>query len=159
MTSTIIQGDCLDVLLDWNQEPFDLVFADPPFNAGKEYADGVNDRLPEPAYRNWLKERLAAISMVMKDGASLWLMNDTRHIGACQVMLEDLGLTFQNLIAWTYTNPTPAGNGNLARTWRPILYFTKGSKSAYFNAKADTLGQATLYHNPDKAKTHPVHDL
>ena len=165
--NVIHQDDCLGILLNWQDEPFDnwqdetfdLVFADPPFNANKEYADGVNDNLPVAEYREWLQERLEAIVGVMKDGASLWLMNDTRHIGACQVMLDNLGLTFHNMVVWAYTNPTPAGNGNLAKTWRPILYYTKGPKPAIFDSEADALGPATLYHNPDRAKSHPVHDL
>jgi site-specific DNA-methyltransferase (adenine-specific) len=46
----LYQGDCLDLLRSLPDGCADLVFADPPFNLGKKYGEGImtssNRRLP-----------------------------------------------------------------------------------------------------------------
>ena len=154
---TIVVGDCLEIIADMPDGCVDLVFADPPFNAGKDYGNGFDDCKKLSEYHNWLLDRLWEMERVLKPGGSLWLMNDTRHIGFCQVYLDYLGLTFRNMIVWVYTNPTPAKN-HLPKTWRPILFYSKGDLACFYPERA-SLGKETLYHNPNRANTHPVHDL
>jgi len=155
--NSIVVGDCLDVMRQMPDGCVDLVFLDPPFNAGKDYGNGFDDCKNLPDYYNWLSSRLGEARRILKLGGSLWLMNDTRHIGFCQVCLDYLGLTFQNTVVWAYTNPTPAKN-HLPKTWRPILFYSKGDLARFYPERV-SLGNGTLYHNPDRAKTHPVHDL
>lgn len=40
-------ADCLDVLPLIKDEVIDTVFADPPFNIGKEYGENTDDNLPD----------------------------------------------------------------------------------------------------------------
>jgi len=155
--NSIVVGDCLEVMAEMPDGCCDLIFADPPFNAGKDYGNEFNDSKTLSDYHNWLLDRLWQIERVLKVGGSLWLMNDTRHIGFCQVQLDYLGLTFRNMVVWAYTNPTPAKK-HLPKTWRPILFYSKGDLTSFY-PKRDVLSKETLYHNPRRAKTHPVHDL
>ena len=41
----LYQGDCLDFLSSIPDESIDIVFADRPFNLGKNYGKGVSDKL------------------------------------------------------------------------------------------------------------------
>lgn len=153
----IICGDCLEVMRSWPDPRFHLIFADPPFRAGKEYADGYDDAEPLEVYRAKMKAQLAEMSRLLLPGGTLWLMQDQAHLGFCQMALEELGLTWLNTIVWAYTNPTPAA-GHLPKTWRPILLFTK-ERAEWLDVDADQLGRPTLYYNPDRSATRPVHDM
>lgn len=134
-----------------------MVFADPPFNAGKEYADRFDDSKPVGEYQSWLSERITEAVRLLFNGGWFWLMNDQRHIGFCMTTLEQAGMTFRNIIVWAYTNPTPAVHA-FSKTWRPILLYSKGEPS-FFNAGADTMTKHTLYHDPSRATSHRPHDL
>ena len=52
---TIYHGDCREVLSDLKS---DLVLTDPPYNAGKNYGDGTNDRREWSAWTQWFDDRL-----------------------------------------------------------------------------------------------------
>ena len=150
-------ADCLPIMQSMQDESVEMIFADPPFNVGKEYKGDIDDEMPEGEYHEWLGVRLVHMSRILKRGRTFWLMESQRHIGWCQTALTGLGLTFQNIIAWAYTNPTPKAHG-LAHTWRPILLVSKGDMAS-FDPKADSMTHETLYHNPYRAKTHYPHDL
>ena len=46
----LYQADCFEVLAEIENGSVDLVFADPPFNLGKDYGGGVNDSLADGHY-------------------------------------------------------------------------------------------------------------
>jgi len=50
----VILGDCLQILRQLPDECVDMVFADPPFNLGKQY-DSYHDRKRLDEYLNWCK--------------------------------------------------------------------------------------------------------
>ena len=161
MAEPILQlylGDCLDVMLGMESASVDLIFADPPFNAGKDYGDGFDDDKPLAEYREWLRVRLAEMVRLLKPGGTFWLMQAQRHLGFCQMALEQLGLDFRNVIVWAYANPTPAKR-MFPRTWRPILFYSKGEPSS-FDWRLDVMTNETLYYNPHRASRTPfAHDL
>lgn len=43
----LFAGDCMDVLSQIRSGVVDMVFADPPFNLGKEYGENCNDLRPD----------------------------------------------------------------------------------------------------------------
>ena len=43
----LYQADCLDLLGEIEDDAFDLVFADPPFNLNKDYGKGIKDSLED----------------------------------------------------------------------------------------------------------------
>ena len=53
----LFQGDCIDVLSTVDSNSVDLVFADPPFNLGKDYGKTVSDSLHESDYLEVRPER------------------------------------------------------------------------------------------------------
>jgi site-specific DNA-methyltransferase (adenine-specific) len=48
--------DCMTVLPDLRESVIDTVFADPPFNLGKEYGESFTDLRPDRDYVVWCKE-------------------------------------------------------------------------------------------------------
>ncbi len=67
--------DCMAVLPFIKDEVADTVFADPPFNLGKQYGSRSNDELTDSAYVVWCKEWIRESCRVLKPGGSLFLYN------------------------------------------------------------------------------------
>jgi site-specific DNA-methyltransferase (adenine-specific) len=69
--------DCMAVLPFIQDEVADTVFADPPFNLGKQYGSRSNDELTDSAYVVWCKEWIRESCRVLKPGGSFFLYNLT----------------------------------------------------------------------------------
>lgn len=137
-----------------------LIFADPPFNAGKKYGEGKhNDHMDEETYLCWLERWIAPLSDLLLPGGTFWLMHETEWIGECMHLLRGSGLQQVNLVAWVYTNPTPAGK-RYQKTYHPIAVYSKG-QPAIWVSDALPMERETLYFNParrEKGKLF-VHDV
>ncbi len=55
----LYSADCMKVLPLLKDEVVDTVFADPPFNLGKQYGKSTDDNLPDKAYIDWCQKWLA----------------------------------------------------------------------------------------------------
>ncbi|UOF79885.1 adenine specific methyltransferase mboiiA [Caudoviricetes sp.] len=71
----LFRGDCREVLRSVKSETVDTVFADPPFNLGKEYGGDVNDKMGEDDYLPWCHERINECVRVLKPGGAFFLYN------------------------------------------------------------------------------------
>lgn len=49
----VYNNDCLDLLDKFPRNYFDLAFADPPYNVGKDYGEETNDNMDEKEYATW----------------------------------------------------------------------------------------------------------
>lgn len=130
-TNLLIQGDCLSACayLKSKNIKVDLVYIDPPFASGANYAKKIylrnggkseidNDSNPigeevmygdiwqKEDYLNWLYERLLAIKEVMNETASIYVHLDW-HIGHYVKILMDEVFgeeNFRNEIIWCTTS-------------------------------------------------------
>ena len=68
-------SDCMEIFPLIRDGVVDTVFADPPFNIGKEYGKNTDDSLPAILYVSWCKEWLNECVRILKPGGSLFLYN------------------------------------------------------------------------------------
>lgn len=146
--SELVLGDCLaelPKLATKYPKGFDLVYVDPPFNAGgtRSARQGSGHRVNgAAAYRDaWggidnflemLKPRLGAIRDVMSDRASLWLHLDHRAVHDAKVLADGIfgSRCFEGEVIWV------PGNGGRRRsgpsvTHQTILIYRKGKEFIY----------------------------
>ena len=65
--------------LDLDQRA-DLVFADPPYNIGIKYADDPSgDKLSNYAYWDTMTSAIIQLSLVSREGATLWWVCPEAH--------------------------------------------------------------------------------
>jgi site-specific DNA-methyltransferase (adenine-specific) len=132
----IIHGDCLDVLGRIRATPrprFDLVYVDPPFNAGgrrgARAGKGARSAGLTAYEDSWggldafiamLEPRLVAIGDVMARGSSLWLHLDHRAVHDAKVCADRVfGRTaFRGEVVWV------PGNGARSRTGPSVTHQT-----------------------------------
>jgi len=154
----LLHGDCLSACayLKSKNIKVDLVYIDPPFASGANYAKKVylrngnktefenddnsigeeimyGDIWQKEDYLNWLYERLLAIREVMSEEASIYVHLDW-HIGQyVKIMLDEVfgEENFINEIIWHYTS-SRAPEDRYSRKHDNIYHYGK-SKEHYFN--------------------------
>ena len=109
----------------------DTIFADPPFNLGKEYGKNSNDSLKDHDYIIWCKEWLAECSRVLKPGGALFLYNLPKwNILLGAYLSQELGLYFKHWIAIELNAGMPIPR-RLYPSHYSLLYFTKGKEKTF----------------------------
>lgn len=126
----LYNADCLDVLPMVVTETVDLVFADPPFNLGKDYGNGVNDSLKDHEYLEWCERWMAESIRVLKPGGAFFLWNLPRWNIELGHYLNGAGMMFRHWVAVDikYSLPIP---GRLYPSHYSMLYYTKGKPRSF----------------------------
>ena len=148
--AVVLEGDCLTRIADAVslQGPFDLVYVDPPFNAGgtRGAREGRGHRVSgRAAYTDaWggldaflgvLEPRLASMRDAMSDRASLFLHLDFRAVHDAKVLADRVfgRCAFRGEIIWVPGNGARRVTGP-SMTHQTILVYAKG-RDMVWNAK------------------------
>jgi site-specific DNA-methyltransferase (adenine-specific) len=127
----LFQGSCLDVVPSLDAASVDLVFADPPFNLGKDYGKVVSDSLADDEYLGWCRSWIAECVRALKEGGAFYLYNLPKWNVELGHYLRQEGMTFRHWIAIDIKMSLPIP-GRLYPAHYSLLYYTKG-KPARFN--------------------------
>lgn len=120
----LFQGDCLKLLPCINDNSIDLVFADPPFNLGKQYgSSNFNDFLQDEKYLEWCYDWIDECIRVLKDTGSIFIYNLPKWLMPLGVHLSRK-MKFRHWIALTMKNTYPRGK-RLYPAHYGLLFFSK----------------------------------
>jgi site-specific DNA-methyltransferase (adenine-specific) len=125
----LYERDCLELLGSMKSDSIDTVFADPPFNLGKNYANGFDDRISESDYLDWCRRWLNECCRVTKPGGSVFIYATPElaiHFGG--ILNEKL--TFRHWIALTMKGTYRRGN-KLYPAHYALLYYVKGDPKTF----------------------------
>jgi site-specific DNA-methyltransferase (adenine-specific) len=128
---SLYEADCLDVLPTLKSRSVDTVFADPPFNLGKDYGARCPDYRSEDEYLAWCKRWLGECARILRPGGALFLYNLPKWNIPLGTHLGELGLLFRHWIAIEQKGRFPIA-GRLYPAHYSLLYYTKG-KPRRFN--------------------------
>lgn len=154
----LIQGDCLSACAYLKQQNIkvDLVYIDPPFASGANYAKKIylrnggkseieaddttigeevmyGDIWQKEDYLNWLYERLLAIKDVMSESGSIYVHLDW-HIGHyVKILMDEIfgEENFRNELVWGYRRWS--ASSNLYQNSHDILYYYSKSENYTWN--------------------------
>lgn len=126
----LYQGDCLALLSTMEDESVDTVFADPPFNLGKDYGKGISDSMRDHDYLDWCAAWTKECARVVKPGGAFWLYNLPKWNVELGHMLNDYGLMFRHWVAISMTTVMPI-QGRLYPAHYSLLYYTKGKPKTF----------------------------
>lgn len=122
--------DCMDLMAELPSEGFDTIFADPPFNIGKQYGGQTDDNRPEDDYIRWCRGWIDACVRVLKPGGALFIYNIPKWNLLAGAHLIEGGMTFRHDIAVEMKNNFKI-KGRLYPSHYSLLYFTKGEPRVY----------------------------
>jgi DNA modification methylase len=127
----IYHGDCIEGMALLPDESIDLVFADPPYNIGKDYGNNQM-RLSGQRYREWSERWIREAVRLLKPTGSIYVCSDWRYSGMIQALLDSY-LVVKNRITWRREK----GRGS-RRNWKnnmEDIWFAVKSESYVFNVE------------------------
>lgn len=126
----LFAGDCLDVLPYIQDGVVDTVFADPPFNLGKDYGTNTNDLIPDDRYIEWCYKWLGECVRVLKPGGSIFVYNLPKWNVLLGAYLTNASLQFRHWIAIEISTCLPIP-GRLHPSHYSLLYYSKGKPKTF----------------------------
>lgn len=116
---TLLQGDCMESLMEIKDNSIDAIFADPPYflsnggisvQSGKQVCVDKGDwdkgGTPEYIYefnRQWL----SLCRPKLKDNGTIWISGTHHNIHVVMRCLQELGYKVLNTITWQKSDPPP----------------------------------------------------
>jgi site-specific DNA-methyltransferase (adenine-specific) len=126
----LFAADGMAVLPHIADNVIDTVFADPPFNLGKEYGGSTDDLQPDDAYLDWCRRWLAECARILRPGGSLFVYHLPRWNILIGAHLTTLGLDFRHWIAVEMSACLPIA-GRLHPSHYSLLYYSKGKPNTF----------------------------
>lgn len=133
----IILGDCIEVMKGFPDESVDLIFADPPYNLGKDFGNGT-DKFKTQEYLEFTTLWLDECVRLLKPNGSIYVCMGVRFVAHLYLPMDER-LLFNGWITWHYTQGMGRVKGFSPRH-EDILYFVKGEDYT-FNLNAVRIPQ------------------
>lgn len=130
MNGVLFDADCLEILRGMRSGSVDTVFADPPFNLGKDYRNGFDDSKSSTEYLEWSRQWIECCCRILAPGGAFFLYA-TPELAVQFAPMMGEHLEFRHWIALTMKGTYPRGN-KLYPAHYALLYYTKG-KPRIFN--------------------------
>ena len=121
--------DCLETMATMRSEIIDCVFADPPFNLGKDYNNGFNDHVEEVEYFDWCEKWINECSRILKAGGAFFVYA-MPELAIRFANIMNQRLTFRHWIALTMKGTYSRGK-KLYPAHYALLYFTRGEPRVF----------------------------
>lgn len=129
----LFHGDAIDVLKTLESESIDLIFADPPYNIGKQFGTFHDKWASDEAYAAWAYQWVDECIRVLKPHGTLYVMTSTQAMPYFDLYLRNK-ITILSRIVWHYDSSGVQAAKHFGSLYEPILYCVKDRKNYIFNA-------------------------
>lgn len=129
---SIFHGNCLDALREIPDSSVALIFADPPYNIGKQFGEFSDVWPSDLHYAEWCFEWLELCISKLTPVGSLYVMTSTQAMPYIDLWLRDR-LTIMSRIVWHYDSSGVQAKKYFGSLYEPILFATKNPKNYTFN--------------------------
>lgn len=129
----IIKGDAIEALRSEIPDgSVDLLFADPPYNIGKNF-NGLKDKWPSPeSYLEWCYTWLDLCVQKLKPNGSFYVMTSTQFMPYFDIFLSKK-LSILSRIIWSYDSSGVQAKKYYGSMYEPILFCVKSEQEYTFN--------------------------
>ena len=132
--TTIYLGNCIEILSKIDDDSVDLIFADPPYNIGKKFANFNDSWSSDSAYAEWCYEWLESCIRILKDSGSMYVMSSTQSMPYLDLWLRDR-INILSRIVWNYDSSGVQARRHFGSLYEPILHCVKNKNNFTFNSK------------------------
>ena len=129
----IIHGDVLKGLSELPSESIDLIFADPPYNIGKDF-DGLVENWKEEEFLEWCYTWLDECYRVLKPSGTFYLMNSTENMPFLDIWCRKK-FFIRIRIVWSYDSSGVQAKKFFGSMYEPILMLVKDKNKYTFNSE------------------------
>jgi len=132
----IFQGDVIDILeKNIGDNSVDLIFADPPYNIGKDFNGRKDAWESDESYLNWCYRWLDLCMDKLKENGSFYVMTSTQFMPFFDIYLNKK-LDILSRIVWAYDSSGVQAKNYFGSMYEPILFGVKNKKNYTFNSNA-----------------------
>lgn len=132
----IFQGDVIDILeKNIGDNSVDLIFADPPYNIGKDFNGRKDAWESDESYLNWCYRWLDLCLDKLKENGSFYVMTSTQFMPFFDIYLNKK-LDILSRIVWAYDSSGVQAKNYFGSMYEPILFGVKNKKNYTFNSNA-----------------------
>jgi site-specific DNA-methyltransferase (adenine-specific) len=128
----IIYADALEALKTLPDNSVDLIFADPPYNIGKNFNGKIEKWDTEESYLEWCYEWLDLCIQKLKPNGSFYVMTATQFMPYFYIHLRKK-LTILSRIVWSYDSSGVQAKKYYGSMYEPILFCVKDKNNYTFN--------------------------
>ena len=128
----IIYGDALEAIKSLPNNSVDLIFADPPYNIGKNFNGQIEKWETEEGYLAWCYEWLDLCIQKLKPNGSLYVMTATQFMPYFDLYLRKK-LDVLSRIIWSYDSSGVQAKKYYGSMYEPILFCAKDKNNYTFN--------------------------
>ena len=134
--TTIIHGDTLEILDQVvDDRSVNLIFADPPYNIGKRFAQFVDKWDSEEDYAKWCEEWLTICIRKLKPNGSMYVMTSTQSMPYLDLFIRK-NMVILSRIVWSYDSSGVQARSRFGSMYEPILHCVVNEKDYVFNSDA-----------------------
>lgn len=156
----LMVGDCIDMMKKMPHNSVHLIFTDSPYAiSGDDKMTMVGDNVENARFGEWdeykpgeyriLMKRLVKEAMrVLTPNGSFYCFCDRLFVSELKEMLEDVGMTFKQLLVWVKPNPSPQTRRNFFSATEFFVFAIKGSRYTW-----NELDAAEMTNAPEFAKS------
>jgi site-specific DNA-methyltransferase (adenine-specific) len=130
----IIWGDTLEALSSKIPDgSVDLIFADPPYNIGKNFNGRKDKWISEEVYLQWCYKWIDLCLRKLKDKGSFYLMAATQNMPYFDIYLRGK-ICILSRIVWSYDSSGVQAKKYYGSLYEPILFCVRNKQQYTFNA-------------------------
>ena len=128
--SIVILGNCLENLTKISDNSIDLIFADPPYNIGKDFGNNKDKWNSTSQYIEWCKLWIDECFRILKDDGTFYFMTATQFMPYLDVYTSEKYNILSRII-WNYDSSGVQSKKMFGSLYEPILMCTKKKNSKY----------------------------
>ena len=128
----IYHGDALKILQSIPNESIDLIFADPPYNIGKNFAGRKDKWETDEDYLNWCYQWIDLCIEKLKPNGTFYVMTSTQFMPFFDIYIRKK-MTILSRIIWSYDSSGVQAKNFYGSMYEPILFCVKDRNNYTFN--------------------------
>lgn len=139
--SIVLLGDSLDLMKSMSTNSIDLVFADEPYNIGKDFGNNQDSWESKDDYISWNKLWISEAMRILKENGTMYLMTSTQFMPYIDIFFQENYHVLSRII-WSYDSSGVQSKKMYGSLYEPILMVTKTEKSKITFNSQDILVEA-----------------
>lgn len=139
--SMAVHGDSMFVLKQLKDNTINLIFADAPYNIGKDFGNNSDKWDNVSVYIQWCKQWIDECMRVLKNDGTMYFMTATQHMPYLDTYVSEKYNVLCRII-WTYDSSGVQSKKMFGSLYEPILMINKTKKAKYTFNHTDILVEA-----------------
>lgn len=128
--SMAVLGDSIQVLRAMQSNSVNLIFADAPYNIGKDFGNNTDKWDTVEDYIEWCKVWINECMRVLKNKGTMYFMTATQHMSYLDVYVSEKYNVLSRIV-WAYDSSGVQSKKIYGSLYEPILMINKSDKETY----------------------------